>query len=44
LTLGELASSGAVRVPIQNVYSIDQVGEAFEAFQQGTRGKLIIRV
>ena len=42
--LGELASSGALRVPIQAVYSIDQAGDAFQAFQQGTRGKLVLRV
>jgi len=42
--LGELAGSGALRVPIQSVYSIDRTGEAFRAFQQGTRGKLIVRV
>jgi NADPH:quinone reductase-like Zn-dependent oxidoreductase len=42
--LANLASSGELRVLIQGVYSIDQVGEAFEAFRQGTRGKLIVRV
>jgi NADPH:quinone reductase len=42
--LGELASSGALRVPIQAVYSIDHAAEAFRAFQQGTRGKLILTV
>jgi NADPH:quinone reductase-like Zn-dependent oxidoreductase len=42
--LGELAGSGALRVPIQGVYSIDQAGDALQAFQQGTRGKLVLRV
>jgi NADPH:quinone reductase len=42
--LGQLASSGALRVPIQGVYSIDRAGEAFEAFQRGTRGKLVLSV
>lgn len=42
--LADLATSGDLRVLIQGVYSIDQVGEAFEAFRQGTRGKLIVRV
>lgn len=42
--LAELAASGSLRVPIQGVYSIDRAGEAFTAFQHGTRGKLIIRV
>ena len=42
--LGELATSGALRVPIQGIYSIDQAGDAFQAFQQGTRGKLVLRV
>lgn len=42
--LGELAASGALRVPIQGVYSIDQAGDALQAFQQGTRGKLVLRL
>jgi NADPH:quinone reductase len=42
--LGELASSGALHVPIQAVYPLERVGEALEAFQKGTRGKLIVRV
>jgi len=42
--LGELAASGALRVPIQGVYSIDQAGDALQAFQQGTRGKLVVRL
>lgn len=42
--LGELAASGALRIPIQGIYSIDRVGEALHAFQQGTRGKLIVRI
>jgi len=42
--LANLASSGELRVPVQEVYSLDQVGEALEAFRQGKRGKLIVRV
>jgi len=42
--LAELASSGELRVIIQGVYSLDQVGEAFEVFQQGTRGKLVLTI
>jgi NADPH:quinone reductase-like Zn-dependent oxidoreductase len=42
--LGELAGSGALRVPIQGVYSIEQATDALQAFQQGTRGKLVLRV
>jgi NADPH:quinone reductase-like Zn-dependent oxidoreductase len=41
-TLGELAASGELRVPIQGVYPLDRAGEALQAFQQGTRGKLIL--
>jgi NADPH:quinone reductase-like Zn-dependent oxidoreductase len=41
--LGQLAASGAVRVPIQGVYDY-RAADAFEAFQQGTRGKLIVSV
>jgi NADPH:quinone reductase-like Zn-dependent oxidoreductase len=42
--LGGLADSGALRVPIQGVYSIDQASDALQAFQQGTRGKLVLRL
>jgi NADPH:quinone reductase-like Zn-dependent oxidoreductase len=42
--LGELAASGALRVPIQGVYSIADAGEALKVFQQGTRGKLVLSV
>lgn len=42
--LGELAGSGALRVPIQGTFSMDQVGEAFQIFGQGTRGKLVLRI
>jgi NADPH:quinone reductase-like Zn-dependent oxidoreductase len=42
--LGELASSGKLRVPIQGIYSIAETGEALQAFQRGTRGKLVLRV
>lgn len=42
--LADLASLGELRVVIQGVYALDAVGEAFAAFQQGTRGKLVLRV
>lgn len=42
--LADLASSGDLRVIIQGIYSIDQVGEAFEVFRQGTRGKLVLTI
>lgn len=42
--LGELASSGDLRVPIQGVHPIERAGEALAAFQQGTRGKLIVTI
>jgi hypothetical protein len=41
--LGELAGSGRLRVPIQEVYPLERAADAMEAFQRGTRGKLIIR-
>jgi NADPH:quinone reductase-like Zn-dependent oxidoreductase len=42
--LGAMATSGELRIPVQEVYSLDQVEEALEAFRQGKRGKLIVRV
>jgi NADPH:quinone reductase-like Zn-dependent oxidoreductase len=42
--LADLVISGELRVPIQGVYSFEQVEEALEAFRQGARGKLIVRV
>jgi NADPH:quinone reductase-like Zn-dependent oxidoreductase len=42
--LGELAASGALRVPIQEVYPIDRTSEALAAFQRGTLGKLIVAI
>jgi NADPH:quinone reductase-like Zn-dependent oxidoreductase len=42
--LANLASSGELRVPIQAVYPLDQVEEALAAFQQGTRGKIILSI
>jgi NADPH:quinone reductase-like Zn-dependent oxidoreductase len=42
--LAQLAVSGALHVPIQEVYPLDRAGEAIQAFQQGTRGKLIVVV
>lgn len=40
--LAGLASSGAIRVPIQGVYPIERTADALQAFQQGTRGKLVV--
>lgn len=42
--LGNLASSGELRISIQRIYSIDQVPEALAAFQQRKRGKLVLAV
>ncbi|MEX0666754.1 MAG: NADP-dependent oxidoreductase [Acidimicrobiia bacterium] len=42
--LGAMAMSGELRIPVQEVYSLDHVEEALEAFRQGKRGKLIVRV
>ncbi|MEA2631310.1 MAG: hypothetical protein QOE66_1529 [Chloroflexota bacterium] len=42
--LASLASSGELRVPIQAVYPLDRAGEALAAFQQGTRGKLVLHI
>jgi NADPH:quinone reductase-like Zn-dependent oxidoreductase len=41
--LGDLVNSGRLRVPIQAVYPLERANEALEAFQRGTRGKLIVR-
>jgi NADPH:quinone reductase-like Zn-dependent oxidoreductase len=43
-SLGELASSGDLRVPIQGVHPLERADEALAAFQQGTRGKLIVQI
>jgi len=40
--LGAMATSGELRVPIQNVHSLDQMGAALEAFSPGKHGKLIV--
>ncbi len=40
--LAELASSGALRVQIQGVYPIERADEALQAFQRGTRGKVVV--
>jgi NADPH:quinone reductase-like Zn-dependent oxidoreductase len=39
-----LVDSGALRVPIQATYTLDQAGEAVAAFQAGTRGKIGLRI
>jgi NADPH:quinone reductase-like Zn-dependent oxidoreductase len=41
--LADAAASGDLHVEIQGTYDLDQVNEALQAFQRGTRGKLIIR-
>ena len=43
-TLAALVGSGALRVPIQAAYTLDQLGEAIAAFQAGTRGKIAVRI
>jgi NADPH:quinone reductase-like Zn-dependent oxidoreductase len=40
--LGAMVASGELRVVIQEVYSLDRIGDAMDAFGRGTRGKLII--
>lgn len=41
--LAELAAAGSLRVEVAQTYSLEQVGEAFRASQDGhTRGKLVI--
>jgi len=40
--LGELASSGALRVHVQATYPIDRADEALKAFQNGKHGKVIV--
>jgi NADPH:quinone reductase-like Zn-dependent oxidoreductase len=40
--LGELASSGSLRVHIQDTYTIDNADQALQAFQRGTRGKIVV--
>jgi NADPH:quinone reductase-like Zn-dependent oxidoreductase len=42
--LADLVVSGDLQVLIQAVYSLDQVQEALDAFKQGTRGKLVVRI
>lgn len=42
--LADLASSGELRIHVQAVNPLDQVGDAFAAFQQGTRGKLVVEL
>lgn len=42
--LAELAGAGSLHVPVQRVYPLEQAGDAIEAFQKGTRGKLAITV
>ena len=40
--LAELANSGALRVRIHDTYPIDRADEALQAFQRGTRGKIVL--
>ena len=39
-----LVDSGALRVPIQATYTLDQLADAVAAFQAGTRGKIALRI
>ena len=41
--LTELVTSGKVKMPITNVYSLDQVKEAFDELEgRHTRGKIVL--
>ena len=40
--LADLATARTIRVHVHGDYPIDRVGEAIAAFQQGTRGKLVV--
>ena len=40
--LAEMADSGALRVQIQAAYPMDRAAEALQAFQRGTRGKIVL--
>lgn len=40
--LAELAESGTLRVRIDGDYAIDRADEALQAFQRGTRGKIVV--
>ena len=45
--LGDLAAlvdSGALRVPLQATFRLDQAADAIAAFQAGTRGKIALRI
>jgi NADPH:quinone reductase-like Zn-dependent oxidoreductase len=42
--LAGLTSSGELRVGVQAGYPLDQVEEALAAFQQGTRGKIVLSI
>ena len=42
--LATMVTTGELKVIFQRRYSLDQVDEAFEAFRQGKRGKLVIQV
>jgi NADPH2:quinone reductase len=42
--LGEMASRGTLRVVVQGSYPIDEAGEALQAFQRGTRGKIVVTI
>ena len=40
--LAEMAATGALRVPLQAVFPVDQADQTIGAFQRGTRGKVIV--
>jgi NADPH:quinone reductase-like Zn-dependent oxidoreductase len=37
-----MADSGALQVQIQAAYPMDRAAEALQAFQRGTRGKIVL--
>jgi NADPH:quinone reductase-like Zn-dependent oxidoreductase len=42
--LGDLAASGALKIPITKTYSLDEVGQAVQDFAAGTLGKLAVAI
>jgi NADPH:quinone reductase-like Zn-dependent oxidoreductase len=42
--LADMAASGSLRVPIDVLFPIDRADQALQAFQRGTRGKIVVTV
>jgi NADPH:quinone reductase-like Zn-dependent oxidoreductase len=42
--LADMAASGSLRVPIDVLFPIDRADQALQAFQHGTRGKVVVTV